>query len=531
MGLCSSKQSVETGKSASSSSSSKKPSKKSGGGGKLDIGKSLVASKNYDFNDVYEVIESTVGEGAKSSVSKVRKKQQPGAASSNGSSSRNNVVYALKTVDTSEAVVGSAAGVAEMRTEIDVLKSLDHPNIVKAFEVYDVPPHQLAVVMEFCEGGDLRNRVPCKEEQAAKILYKVLGAVNYLHKQKVIHRNLNCKAIAFENHSELAEVKLTSFGLSSQYSFAGGANSSVSRLGSLYTIAPEALQGHFSPQADMWSLGVVAFELLSGGGKPFEGSSADALINKIKKADYNFDGPAWRHVTNEAKDFVMNLLKADTMQRWTPAKALKSDWMRRHNATESAIESGGGNGSSAVKKLLSGGKFEERLTAYARSEDMEKIALNIIARKSTSHEVAELRSLFRAFDEDNDGSITKKEFKAVLSKYDYDQAQIDSMFRSLDIDGSGTVMYTEFLAACLQTNGSITKDRIEEAFSHLDSDGDGQISKDELLEIISGTSRKSKSGGGRSRIEDMIQKLDADGDGQISLEEFMTIFSESTSSE
>jgi calcium-dependent protein kinase len=69
----------------------------------------------------------------------------------------------------------------EMRNEIDLLKKIDHPNVLKAYEVYQDGTNRMSIIMEFCSGGDLNKRTPYTEYQARKIASKIVEAVNYLH--------------------------------------------------------------------------------------------------------------------------------------------------------------------------------------------------------------------------------------------------------------------------------------------------------------------------------------------------------------
>jgi len=97
--------------------------------------------------------------------------------------------YALKTVQD-----GKRNGIFldELRNEINILKTLDHPNIVKPFEVF-ICKRKLFLVMELCSGGDLYSRSPYTEEQAASIVKKIVSAVNCMHQNGIVHRDRKCR--------------------------------------------------------------------------------------------------------------------------------------------------------------------------------------------------------------------------------------------------------------------------------------------------------------------------------------------------
>ncbi len=108
-----------------------------------------------------------------------------------------------------------------LKRELEILKTLDHPNIVKFYEIYcdDMYFHY---VMEYCSGGDLLSYVSSKEylteEEAAKIMYKLLSAVNHMHSKHVIHRDIKPENIMMSTKEEKTqEVKIIDFGLSRIY--------------------------------------------------------------------------------------------------------------------------------------------------------------------------------------------------------------------------------------------------------------------------------------------------------------------------
>lgn len=95
--------------------------------------------------------------------------------------------YALKMIDTR---LVNDEFLREMKNEIDIFRSMDHPNILKAYETFH-KKQEISIVMELCTGGDLYKRLPYSERQAANIMTKLLSAVAYMHSKRIIHRD--CK--------------------------------------------------------------------------------------------------------------------------------------------------------------------------------------------------------------------------------------------------------------------------------------------------------------------------------------------------
>lgn len=99
--------------------------------------------------------------------------------------------YALKMIDTR---LVNDEFLREMKNEIDIFRSMDHPNILKAYETFH-KKQEISIIMELCTGRDLYERLPYSERQAANIMAKLLSAVAYMHSKRIIHRD--CK---FESH-------------------------------------------------------------------------------------------------------------------------------------------------------------------------------------------------------------------------------------------------------------------------------------------------------------------------------------------
>jgi len=89
-----------------------------------------------------------------------------------------DMMFAMKSIHLSR--ITDETFVEELRNEIEILKSLDHPHIVKAIETFD-HRNQLFVIMELCSGGDLYSRDPYTEEEAARLTSSILGAISYMH--------------------------------------------------------------------------------------------------------------------------------------------------------------------------------------------------------------------------------------------------------------------------------------------------------------------------------------------------------------
>jgi calcium-dependent protein kinase len=159
----------------------------------------LVSSKTKDFHDVYEIVE-LIGEGSISRISKVRKKGE-----------KDGTMYALKEIELS---LVKKEYIDELINEIELLKGIDHPDIIKAYETFKLK-NRMAIVMELLTGGDLYARQPYSERDTSIIVFQILTAVAYLHSRNIVHRDLKHENIMFASkHTSYIDVKVIDFGTS-----------------------------------------------------------------------------------------------------------------------------------------------------------------------------------------------------------------------------------------------------------------------------------------------------------------------------
>ncbi|CAN0131420.1 unnamed protein product [Laminaria digitata] len=167
-----------------------------------------------------------------------------------------------------------------LRNEIDLLRSLDHPNIVRAYESYEVG-RDLHLVMELCTGGDLNAR-SYTEPQAAEVVKQILSAIRHAHDRGICHRDLKFENILWESKAPDAQIKLIDFGMSARFQEGMPMNE---RVGTVYTMAPEVLQGEYTKQADLWSVGCITFHLISGQ-PPFECENEVDTMRRLLAVSY-----------------------------------------------------------------------------------------------------------------------------------------------------------------------------------------------------------------------------------------------------
>lgn len=183
-----------------------------------------------------------------------------------------------------------------LKNELEILAKADYPNIINVYEVYTTSTY-LDIVMEYCKGGSLLDRIndllsfnKCfTEEQAAIIIKQIAHALNYAHKNGIVHRDIKLENILFlDEHSNNLNLKLIDFGLSQR--FEKGIKKMREKLGTSYYMSPEILDENYTEKCDIWALGVLLYILLIGV-PPFysEKDDDEEVFYKIKRYDYSFN--------------------------------------------------------------------------------------------------------------------------------------------------------------------------------------------------------------------------------------------------
>lgn len=213
----------------------------------------------------------------------------------------------------------------KLHTEISILKSLDHPNIIKLQDVF-FGKRSVYIVTDLCRGGELFELLNSgknqgfvfREDRASMLMRDMLSAVNYLHENGIVHRDLKLENFLFEDHNSNSPLILIDFGLSKHVS---AQERLTQKVGSCYYTAPEVLNGNYDFRCDIWSLGVLCYMLLSGS-PPFYGKTVEDVYHSIQTKEATFTDKKFKHVSNGCLDFMKRLLVRDARYRMTTGEAL-----------------------------------------------------------------------------------------------------------------------------------------------------------------------------------------------------------------
>ena len=179
------------------------------------------------------------------------------------------------------------------------------------------------------EGGDVFDRIAkmknYDEEIARNMVFEMLKALNYLHGNNIAHCDLKPKNLLLRKKDDDSSVILADFGFATRvYS----KQSLQKQCGTPYFVAPEILlRSGYDTKADMWSIGVIIFSILSGS-LPFTGKRHLDLFKGIVAGKYSFESEAWNDVSNDAKDLIRKLLVTNPAVRFSACDALNHPWIR-----------------------------------------------------------------------------------------------------------------------------------------------------------------------------------------------------------
>lgn len=231
-----------------------------------------------------------------------------------------------------------------MSTEIEIMKRIRHRHIVSMYELYETPKC-LWIILELVDGGDLHhflaNTLHYNEVMAARQFKQVLQGLHYLHSLGVVHRDLKLDNILLQGTGPNSDLKIADFGLSALVRIEEDgydANESSKRKnyrklkdmwGTKEYFAPEVVEQSYGPQADVWALGCVLYEMLSGE-QAFpvrENDTESKFYGRITRGEFDLNKPVWKKISKEAKDLLQKMLQVDPTKRWSASEALNHPWI------------------------------------------------------------------------------------------------------------------------------------------------------------------------------------------------------------
>jgi calcium-dependent protein kinase len=415
------------------------------------------------------------------------------------------IFYAIKSISKKNL---STKDFEDLIKEVEILSSLDHPNIIKFYETYN-DQYYFHIVMELCKGKEVFDKIieegHITEQKVAKYIYKVLSAISYCHSNGITHRDLKPENILFENADPDSEIKLIDFGLSRKYN---SKEKMHTILGTPYYVAPEVLKGDYDEKCDIWSIGALSYIMLSGD-PPYNGNSNNEIFNKIMNSDLVFQKEKWKNISKEAKDFVRKCMLKTPEARFTAIKAIEHPWFQNILA-------------QVHSSLNLPSDILENLRNFSTPQKLKKLVLKFLVNTLSDKEIKKLRKAFYAIDLDHTGLISKDELKKAftVSGLKISEEELQKIIDTADDGESERLDYSEFIIACLNQKTFIDKEKLVLAFKYFDVDDSGYICSSDIKNAML---RSGKQIINTEEIDKIIEEVNQNTE-KISLEEFLKLF-------
>ena len=402
-----------------------------------------------------------------------------------------------------------------IKNEIDILKKLSHPNIVRIYEFYE-SKNCFYIINEFCPEGELYNYInnsTLTEQQLSVIFYQVFSGLKYLHENNILHRDLkpeniliSKKEIDLQDNAEYFWIQIIDFGTAKIFENDKNENLVV---GSPYYIAPEVLNKNYNEKCDTWSVGVILYMFLVGK-PPFNGKDNAEIVNSIRTQNYDENNPKLLTRSEEVRDLIKHLLDKDINKRLSAKEALNHQWFKTFNG----------------RKLFKNFKkediepFIDNLFNYTVNSKIQQLVIAFLVHNlphtESSHNILKF---YRYFNKAGDCRLTKEELIDGLCKFrDKDEVneKVDNLIYLLDNDNNGFIEYEEFLRACINKKEILNDEYLKYAFKFLDKENKNILSAEEINSaLLIGKNKLFEVA-----INKVINDLDTDGDGMINFDEF-----------
>ena len=387
----------------------------------------------------------------------------------------------------------------EVLNEINILKKIDHKNIIKIFEFY-IDENNYYLVTEYCKGGELfalLRKTKLTEIQVAYIMFQLFSAINYCHKMKIIHRDLKPENILItKNNKGFIRIKICDFG-TSQIFQKGEVQYSI--VGSLLYLAPEIFEKKYNFKCDLWSCGVIMYLLLTTR-FPFFGDNNKDKIDSILYKEYNTK--YLEKFSENTKDLLRKLLE----------KAISHKFFDEFKVKDLLTEIKDAN---LIDRMI------ENLKNYKRKSILQELAIAYLIHNFPDlEEYAIACYFFDKIDVNNNGKISLDDLYVGLSIIKGDKIKdtdVLEIFANLDIDKNNYLSYEDFVRGAIDKNCLLDEKILSFAFKYFDKDDKGVITINEISYIFKDhlTSKYINEG-----LKKIISEVDEDNDGKITYNEF-----------
>ncbi|CAK0823738.1 unnamed protein product [Prorocentrum cordatum] len=364
------------------------------------------------------------------------------------------------------------------------MAKLDHPNVIKVYEYFE-DGTSISQIMEPCNGGELQHRIDDMFKKGTQqydegficdVMKQTLRALAFMHSAKYMHKDLKPQNIMMVDRIS-PSIKLIDFGLAELFE----KESSVSSVfgGTLLYIAPEAFGRGLEMKSDVWSAGVILYNLITGD-YPFmeqwplppdkditwwQSGTRKAIETQSHRDHRNLSNG---FVSKDCVNLMELTMVKDPRGRPDAAQCLGHEWFKKFDKKPPPLSVG----------------VSQCLDAFAGQPELKKAVFLLIAHQSSVPALQELRAIFTHFDTSNRGTISAASIQEVLSTAGMSHLRAARILHALDRDQSGAVSWTEFIAAALCVSVCNRQPLVAAAFAAIDQNNDGKAGIEDVKDVF-----------------------------------------------
>ncbi|KAJ8285347.1 hypothetical protein GJAV_G00025790 [Gymnothorax javanicus] len=347
----------------------------------------------------------------------------------------------------------SRRGVAreDIEREVSILKEIQHPNVITLHEVFENKA-EVILILELVAGGELfdflAEKESLSEEEATEFLKQILDGVFYLHSKQIAHFDLKPENIMLLNRAvPHPRIKLIDFGLAHKIDFS---NDFKNIFGTPEFVAPEVV--NYEPlglEADMWSVGVITYILLSGA-SPFLGENKQETLANVSAVNYEFDEEFFSSTSGLAKDFIARLLIKDPKKRMTIQDSLQHPWIKPKDTQQALSRKESAVNMEKFKKFAARRKWKQSVRLISLCNRLSRSFLSrsnvSVARSDDTLDEEDsfvMKAIIHAINDDNVPGL--QHLLGSLTSYDVNQPNKHGTPPLLIAAGCGNVQIIEVL--------------------------------------------------------------------------------------
>ena len=353
-----------------------------------------------------------------------------------------NSIRTIREVNKSSFIHG-----VEVFQEVNILRDLDHPNILKIYEAIETN-RSYYIVLENISGGTLAEKFGKVKIEGviSRYVYEMFSGLNYLHKQGIVHCNLASEYIVLSDESDEAIIKIIGFTNAERIDQKREIDSRNLKTN---FASPEVIRASFSEKSDVWSAGVILYTLLTDR-SPFPKGSRSLLVEAICSGVVDFDNSGFLSLSSEAQGLIRMILKVDPEDRPSCEEILQHQWFCESKQTMPITYN-----------------IAQKLRNFNVKTNTARMMLTLITETlSSMKKDYRMINYFKSLDLNNDGRVSREEIINVFNQVGLNVlSEIDFIMENLDNDKSGFIDYTELILALTNWVQELKKKNLSKIFA------------------------------------------------------------------